>query len=382
MTMTYYVPPINLLGKGCLQDAAAPIKAMGCKKALISTDKFLTGNGTVDKVAKMLESVGVEYVVYNEAKPNPTVKNVEDGLKVLQENGCDFVVSVGGGSPQDCGKAIAVLATNGGSIKDYEGVNKSARKSLPIVAITTTAGTSAEVTINYVITDEERHVKMIMVDNNTLAAVTVNDPELMVSMPASLTAATGMDALTHAVEAVVAKGANDVTDATALYAIKQIFEFLPRAVKNGQDLEAREQMCYACYLNGIAFSNAGLGNVHAMAHQLGGLYDLPHGVCNAMLLPVVEEENAKHAPAKFRAIAATIGYDCEGKTDAECVDHVIGRIKALSEEVGIPKSLKDVGVNDPDYDTLAENAMKDACAGANPVFFDKEKLVELFKKIG
>ncbi|WP_270914824.1 iron-containing alcohol dehydrogenase [Allofournierella sp. CML151] len=382
MTMTYYVPPINLLGKGCLQDAAAPIKAMGCKKALISTDKFLTGNGTVDKVAKMLESVGVEYVVYNEAKPNPTVKNVEDGLKVLQENGCDFVVSVGGGSPQDCGKAIAVLATNGGSIKDYEGVNKSSKKSLPIVAITTTAGTSAEVTINYVITDEERHVKMIMVDNNTLAAVTVNDPELMVSMPASLTAATGMDALTHAVEAVVAKGANDVTDATALYAIKQIFEFLPRAVKNGQDLEAREQMCYACYLNGIAFSNAGLGNVHAMAHQLGGLYDLPHGVCNAMLLPVVEEENAKHAPAKFRAIAATIGYDCEGKTDAECVDHVIGRIKALSEEVGIPKSLKDVGVNDPDYDTLAENAMKDACAGANPVFFDKEKLVELFKKIG
>ena len=380
--MTYYVPPINLLGKGCLQDAAAPIKAMGCKKALISTDRFLTGNGTVDKVAKMLESVGVEYVVYNEAKPNPTVKNVEDGLKVLQENGCDFVVSVGGGSPQDCGKAIAVLATNGGSIKDYEGVNKSSKKSLPIVAITTTAGTSAEVTINYVITDEERHVKMIMVDNNTLAAVTVNDPELMVSMPASLTAATGMDALTHAVEAVVAKGANDVTDATALYAIKQIFEFLPRAVKNGQDLEAREQMCYACYLNGIAFSNAGLGNVHAMAHQLGGLYDLPHGVCNAMLLPVVEEENAKHAPAKFRAIAATIGYDCEGKTDAECVDHVIGRIKALSEEVGIPKSLKDVGVNDPDYDTLAENAMKDACAGANPVFFDKEKLVELFKKIG
>ena len=380
--MTYYVPPINLLGKGCLQDAAAPIKAMGCKKALISTDKFLTGNGTVDKVAKMLESVGVEYVVYNEAKPNPTVKNVEDGLKVLQENGCDFVVSVGGGSPQDCGKAIAVLATNGGSIKDYEGVNKSARKSLPIVAITTTAGTSAEVTINYVITDEERHVKMIMVDNNTLAAVTVNDPELMVSMPASLTAATGMDALTHAVEAVVAKGANDVTDATALYAIKQIFEFLPRAVKNGQDLEAREQMCYACYLNGIAFSNAGLGNVHAMAHQLGGLYDLPHGVCNAMLLPVGEEDNAKHAPAKCRAIAATIGYDCEGKTDAECVDHVIGRIKALSEEVGIPKSLKDVGVNDPDYDTLAENAMKDACAGANPVFFDKEKLVELFKKIG
>ncbi len=379
--MVYYVPPVNLLGRGCLKEAAAQIRAMGCRKAFISTDRFLTGNGTVDKVTAMLEESGIGYVVYNEAKPNPTVKNVEDGLKILKEEKCDMVISIGGGSPQDCGKAIAILATNGGSIKDYEGVNKTEKKSLPIVAITTTAGTSAEVTINYVITDEERHVKMIMVDTNSLAAVTVNDPQLMVSMPPALTAATGMDALTHAMEAVVAVGANDVTDATALYAIRQIFDYLPRAVKNREDMDAREQMCYACYLNGIAFSNAGLGNVHAMAHQLGGLYDLPHGVCNAMLLPVVEEENAKGAPGKFRAIAAVIGMDTEGKSDEACVEYVIGRIRALSQEVGIPKSLKEVGVPDPDFDTLAENAMKDACAGANPVYFDKEKLVELFRKI-
>ena len=190
-----------------------------------------------------------------------------------------------------------------------------------------------------------------------------------------------MDALTHAMEAVVANGAIDVTDATALYAIKQIFEYLPRAVENGQDIEAREQMCYACFLNGIAFSNAGLGNVHAMAHQLGGLYDLPHGVCNAMLLPIVEEENAKQAPAKFRVMAETIGMDVEGKTDEECMDFVISKIKELSERVGIPKTLSELGVENPDFETLAENSMKDACAGANPVFFDKELLIKLFKKI-
>lgn len=379
--MIYYIPPINLLGRGCLAELKQPLSTMGCKKALVVSDKFLMGNGTVKKVTDILKGAGVDFVVYDEPKPNPTVKNVEDGYRILTDEKCDLVVSIGGGSPQDCGKAIAVLATNGGNIKDYEGVNKTKNKSLPIIAITTTAGTSAEVTINYVITDEERHIKMIMVDTNSLAAITVNDPELMMSKPAPLTAATGMDALTHAIEAVVAKGAMDVTDCTALYAIKEIFDYLPRAVKDGSDIEAREQMCYSCFLNGIAFSNAGLGNVHAMAHQLGGLYDLPHGVCNAMLLPIVEEENAKNAPEKFRVIAQTIGYDAADKTDKECVDYVIGRIKALSEEVGIPKSLKEVGVDNPDFELLAENAMKDACAGANPVFFDKEKLVELFKKI-
>lgn len=377
----YYIPPVNLLGRGCLAEAKEPIKSLGAKKAFVVSDKFLTSNGTVKKVTDLLTKINIEYVIYDDVKPNPTVTNVDNGLKILKKENCDFVITIGGGSPQDCGKAISILATNGGSTKDYEGINKTTKKCLPIVAITTTAGTSAEVTINYVITDEERHVKMIMVDTNSLASITVNDPDLMISKPAPLTAATGMDALTHAVEAVVANGAYDVTDSTALYAIKQIFEFLPRAVKDGNDIEAREQMCYACFLNGISFSNAGLGNVHAMAHQLGGLYDLPHGVCNAMLLPIVEEENAKGAPAKFRAIAKVIGMDVAGKSDEECANFVISRIKALSEEVGIPKSLKEVGVDNPDFELLAENAMKDACAGANPVFFNKEKLIELFKRI-
>ncbi|AKL95136.1 alcohol dehydrogenase, class IV [Clostridium aceticum] len=377
----YYVPPVNLIGRGCLVEMKEPVKALGAKKAFVVSDKFLVSNGTVKKVTDLLDEINLPYVVYDDVKPNPTVTNVNDGLAALKAEGCDFVITVGGGSPQDCGKAIAILATNGGDTRDYEGVNKTTKKSLPIVAVTTTAGTSAEVTINYVITDEERQVKMIMVDTNSLAAITVNDPELMLAKPAALTAATGMDALTHAVEAVVAKGAYDVTDSTALYAIKQVFEFLPRAVKDGNDIEAREQMGYACFLNGIAFSNAGLGNVHAMAHQLGGIYDLPHGVCNAMLLPIVQEENAKGAPEKFRAIAEVIGMNVSGKTDKECVDFVINKMKALSEEVGIPKSLKEVGVDNPDFEKLAENAMKDACAGGNPVFFDKDKLIELFKKI-
>ena len=379
--MVYRIPAVNLVGRGCLAQLKDEIGTLGCKKALVVSDKFLTENGVVEKVTKVLDQVGIEHTLYNDVKQKPSVANVEGGLEVLKKENCDFIVSIGGGSPQDCGKAISVLATNGGKITDYEGVNKSQKKCLPIVAIATTAGTSAEVTINYVITDEETHIKMIMVDRNTLASITVNDPELMLSKPAGLTAATGMDALTHAMEAVVANGAIDVTDATALYAIKQIFEYLPRAVENGQDIEAREQMCYACFLNGIAFSNAGLGNVHAMAHQLGGLYDLPHGVCNAMLLPIVEEENAKQAPAKFRVMAETIGMDVEGKTDEECMDFVIGKIKELSERVGIPKTLSELGVENPDFETLAENSMKDACAGANPVFFDKELLIKLFKKI-
>ena len=379
--MIYYIPPVNLMGRGCLAQAGTEIKNLGCKKALVVSDTFLMGNGTVAKVLKLLEENNLEWVVYQDVKQNPTVLNVEGGLDLLKKENCDFVISVGGGSPQDCGKAVAVLAANGGKITDYEGVNKSGNKCLPIVAITTTAGTSAEVTINYVITDEARHVKMIMVDKNSLAAITVNDPELMMSKPAALTAATGMDALTHAIEAVVANGAMDVTDSTALYAIRQIFEYLPRAVKDGSDIVAREQMCYACFLNGIAFSNAGLGNVHAMAHQLGGLYDLPHGVCNAILLPIVEEENAKHVPGKFRVIAEAMGKDTSCMSDTGCVEYVIGGIRRLSEEVGIPTSLAQLGVTDPDFEQLAENSMKDACAGANPVFFDKELLIELFKKI-
>ena len=255
----YYVPSINLMGAGCLNDLGATVNDLGFKKAFVVTDNFLMSNGVANKVLNVLEGAGIAYEVYSEVVPNPTCKNVHDGLERLKGTDCDFLVSIGGGSPQDTAKAIGILATNGGHIKEYEGVNLSKNKSLPIVAVNTTAGTSSEVTINYVVTDEERHVKMVMVDKNSLATVTVNDPELMVEKPASLTAATGMDALTHAIETIVTPGAYPVSDATALAAVKIIFDYLPRAVENGHDIEAREQMVYAVFLGGIAFSNAGLG---------------------------------------------------------------------------------------------------------------------------
>lgn len=377
----YYVPSINLMGAGCLNDLGATVNDLGFKKAFVVTDNFLMSNGVANKVLNVLEGAGIAYEVYSEVVPNPTCKNVHDGLERLKGTDCDLLVSIGGGSPQDTAKAIGILATNGGHIKEYEGVNLSKNKSLPIVAVNTTAGTSSEVTINYVVTDEERHVKMVMVDKNSLATVTVNDPELMVEKPASLTAATGMDALTHAIETIVTPGAYPVSDATALAAVKIIFDYLPRAVENGHDIEAREQMVYAVFLGGIAFSNAGLGNVHAMAHQLGGIYNLPHGVCNAMLLPYVEEENAKYVPEKFASIANVLGYDVEGKSAQECAAFVVDSMKELAKKVGIPATLGELGVNDVDFDLLAENAMKDICAPGNPVEFTKEQIIELYKKI-
>lgn len=377
----FYVPPVNIMGKGCLKEIGPYIQRLGLKKALIVTDKFLVKSGIAGRVTAILDEIGLDYVLFDGVKPNPTCKNVHDGHDFLTANDCDSLISIGGGSPQDTAKAIGIVATNGGHISQYEGAHKSKHKALPIVAVNTTAGTSAEVTINYVITDEDRKVKMVMVDKNSLATISVNDPELMVDKPAALTAATGMDALTHAIEALVTPGSSPVTDATALAAVELIFNHLARTVKNGHDVDAREQMVYAIFLGGLAFNNAGLGYVHAMAHQLGGVYDLPHGVCNAMLLPIVEEENAKVVPEKFRKIAQVIGYDVQGKNDKECADYVIQRIKDLAVEVGIPTKLSELGVSDPDLDLLAENSMKDACAPGNPFIPTKEEVIAMFKKI-
>ncbi|MEC0108954.1 iron-containing alcohol dehydrogenase [Paenibacillus taichungensis] len=380
-THAYYVPPVNLMGRGCLHEAGKMIEKMGIRKALVVSDRRLISSGVAEQVLSILRKSGLDYVVYDEVQPNPTCQNVHDGLHVFQDHGCDAIISIGGGSPQDAAKGIGIVATNGGHIRDYEGLHQSKHKSVPLVAINTTAGTSSEVTMNYVITDEERKVKMVMVDRNSLVDLSVNDPELMLSKPASLTAATGMDALTHAVEAMVTPGGFTVTSATAAAAVELIFEYLPRAVRDGSDLEAREHMTYACFLGGIAFNNAGLGYVHAMAHQLGGVYDLPHGVCNAMLLPYVEELNAKHVPGKFRHIAKAIGMDVKGKRDEECSEYVIEAIRQLSKEVGIPERLSELGVKDPDVELLADNAMKDACAPGNPYQPSRDEVMELFRKI-
>ena len=254
---TFYVPAINLIGRGVVNEIGSYVKDLGYNKALLVTDKFIQSSEILPKVTKPLDEAGIDYVVFSDVEPNPTCKNVTDGVSALKENNCDFIISLGGGSPQDAASCISVIATNGGKPQDYEGLHKSAKKGLPVVAINTTAGTSAEITINYVITDEERKVKMVMVDKNSLALISVNDPELMVSKPAPLTAATGMDALTHAVEALVTPGAYGVTKKLSIGAIELIKEYLPRAVKDGHDIEAREGMVNAIFLGGMSFNNAG-----------------------------------------------------------------------------------------------------------------------------
>ena len=376
--MIYYIPPINLLGKGCLKDLVQPLKNLKCKKAFVVSDKFLTNNGTVEKVTNILKEANLEFTVYNDVKPNPTVTNVENGYKILVEEKCDIVITIGGGSPQDCGKAIAVLATNGGSIKDYEGINKTSNKSLPIVAITTTAGTSAEVTINYVITDEERHVKMIMVDTNSLAAITVNDPELMLEKPAALTAATGMDALTHAMEGYTTKAAWLMTDMFHLKAIEIISRSLRSAVAN--EKEGREGMALGQYIAGMGFSNVGLGIAHSMAHTLGAVYDTPHGVACAMMLPIVMEYNAECTGEKYREIARAMGV--KGVDDMSVEEYrkaAIDAVQQLSVDVGIPTKLE--ALKEEDLEFLAESAFADACAPGNPKDTNVEDLKALFRKL-
>ena len=282
----FYWPAINLVGPGSVKLVGEEIAKLNLKKALLVTDRVLRENGVVKQITDVLDQEDIIYSIFDEVKPNPSTTNVHDGLAVFQKEGCDFIITVGGGSPQDTGSGIGILATNGGNIADYEGVGKSRNKSVPIVAISTTAGTAAEVTINYVITDEARKLKMIMVDPNALPVIAVNDPELMMKKPKGLTAATGLDALTHAIEGYTAKGAFELTDAIAYKSIELIAKYLEQAVEQGSNVEARSGMGWGSFIAGLCYSNAGLGIVHSMAHQLGGEYDLPHGVANAMLLQI------------------------------------------------------------------------------------------------
>ncbi|MCW6653515.1 iron-containing alcohol dehydrogenase [Aerococcaceae bacterium NML210727] len=380
---TFYVPSTNLIGPGVVKEIGPYVKNLGYNKALLVTDKFIESSDILPKVTEPLKAAGVEYVVYSDVDPNPTCKNVMDGVATLKEHNCDFIISVGGGSPQDAASSMSVIATNGGVPQDYEGLHKSAKLGLPVVAINTTAGTSAEITINYVITDEERKVKMVMVDKNSLALISVNDPELMVSKPAALTAATGMDAMTHAVESLVTSGAYGVTKRLSMGAIELIKEYLPRAVANGHDIEARQGMVDAIFLAGMAFNNAGLGYVHSMAHQLGAVYDLPHGVCCAMLLPVIQRENAKRVPAAFRNVAKALGLDPTGKSDEECAAYAIAEIEKLSETVGIPKKLTELDIKEEEFDFeyLSKNAMIDACAPGNPFTPTLEETIAFYKEL-
>lgn len=378
-TATFFIPSVNVIGSGALDDAATAIAQHGFRHALIVTDKVLFDIGVVKQVQELLAKSDVQSSVYHGTNPNPTTRNVREGLEILKKNACDCVISLGGGSPHDCAKGIALLATNGGDINDYEGVDRSAKPQLPLISINTTAGTASEMTRFCIITDEERHIKMAIVDKNVTPLMSVNDPHLMVGMPKGLTAATGMDALTHAIEAYVSSAANPITDACALKAITMITDSLRTAVKDGKNMQAREDMAYAQFLAGMAFNNASLGYVHAMAHQLGGFYNLPHGVCNAVLLPFVQEYNARVASPRLKDVAAAMHIDVSAMSDAEGAKACIDAIRQLARDVDIPAGLRDLNVKEEDFNTLATNALKDACALTNPIQGTHADMVGIFK---
>lgn len=379
MSSTFFMPPVNIIGENALADAVATLRGYGFKKGLIVTDKFLATSGMADEVIKLLNNVDIEAVVFDGTNPNPTTKNVADGLAILKENECDFVISLGGGSPHDCAKGIALCATNGDDISAFEGLDKTKNPQLPMVAINTTAGTASEMTRFCIITDEERHVKMAIVDKNSTPILSVNDPHMMKGMPKGLTAATGMDAMTHAVEAYISTAANPITDACALKAISLIVENLQAAVANGDDIAARDNMAYAQFLAGMAFNNASLGYVHAMAHQLGGMYDLPHGVCNAVLLPHVLDFNKSAAAARLKDVAKAMHIDVANMSDKEAADAAIAKIRELSASIDIPANLTLLNAKEEDIPLLAKNALLDVCSATNPVQGTQADVENIFK---
>ncbi len=383
--MRYYDflnPSVNFMGPGCVSVLGDRCKLLNMNKPLIVTDEFLAKleGGPVAQSVASLEAAGLDYVIFTGAEPNPKVQNCYDGLKLYRDNGCDSIITVGGGSAHDCGKGVGIAATHDGDLTEYAGIEKLTNALPPLIAVNTTAGTASEVTRHCVLTNLETKLKFVIVSWRNVPLVSFNDPMMMLDIPPALTAATGMDALTHAVETYVSVDANPVTDAQAIQSIKLIANNLRQAVANGHDVKARENMAYASLLAGMAFNNGNLGYVHAMAHQLGGQYDLPHGVANAMLLPVVEEYNIMSNPQRFADIAVFMGENIDGLSVMDAADKAIAAMARLAKDVGIPSSLKEMGVKEEDFELMAENALKDGNAGSNPRKGNKKDIINLFKK--
>ena len=337
--------------------------------------------GVAKKIEEILEKAGISYTLYSEIKPNPNIQNVTDGVKACKEAGADVIVAVGGGSSIDTAKGISIVIANPdrADIKSLNGASNTVNRGMPIIALPTTAGTAAEVTINYVITDEERKIKMVCVDPNDIPILAIIDSELMASMPKSLAAATGMDALTHAVEGYITKAHNEMSDMFHMKAIKMIFKYLPAAV-NEKDDEAIEMMGMAQYIAGMGFSNVGLGIVHSMAHQLGAVYDTPHGIANAILLPTVMRFNGEVCYERFRDILIALNVPAENLSKEEVIETFVKMIKELSEKVGITQTVSEVGGRKEDFEMLAEKAMEDPCKPGNPREVTKQDFIDLFEK--
>lgn len=378
MSYSFFMPTVNLMGAGCVKQVGERCKILNGKKVLLVTDKDLNKLGLAEQVAGYIREVGIEVVIFDGAIPNPTDKNVADGEKVYKKEKCDMIVSLGGGSSHDCAKGVGLVIGNGGNIRDFAGVDQSTNPMPPLVAVNTTSGTASEMTRFCIITNTDTKVKMAIVDWRVTPLVSINDPEIMAKMPRGLTAATGMDALTHAVEAYVSTIATPITDACALKAIELISKNLRQAVAYGDNMEARDAMTYAQLLAGMAFNNASLGYVHAMAHQLGGFYDLPHGVCNAILLPHVQRFNLISNPQRFVDMAVAMGEVVEGLSVRDAAEKALTAIQQLSNDIAIPAGLANLNVNEKDFEVMAKNAMADACSFTNPVTAKLEDVIKIF----
>lgn len=380
MANRFILNETSYFGAGARENIAVEIKGRGFKKALVVTDKDLIKFGVAGKVFEVLDNAGIAYEVYDEVKANPTVKNVQAGVEKFKSAGADVIVAIGGGSAIDTAKGIGIIVANPefSDVVSLEGTADTKNKAVPIIAAATTAGTAAEVTINYVITDEATKHKMVCVDPHDIPVVAIVDSELMSSMPRGLTAATGMDALTHAIEGYITKGAWEMSDMFHIKAIEMIGKSLPDAVENKP--EGREAMALAQYVAGMGFSNVGLGIVHSMAHPLGAWYDTPHGVANAVLLPYVMEYNAPATGTKYRDIAVAMGVKgTENMSEDEYRKAAVDAVKALSKKVGIPEKLHEVGVKEEDLPALAKDAFNDVCTGGNPKDTSIEEILEIYK---
>ena len=368
-------------GKGAINAIPDEIKARGFKKVFVASDPDLIKFGVSKKVTDILEAAGIDYVMFSEIKPNPTIENVQSGVEAFKAAGADCIVAIGGGSSMDTAKAIGIIITNPdfADVRSLEGVAPTVNKCVPIIAVPTTAGTAAEVTINYVITDAEKNRKMVCVDVHDIPVVAVVDPDMMASMPKGLTAATGMDALTHAIEGYITKGAWELSDMFHIKAIEIIAKSLRGAVENTD--EGREGMGLGQHVAGMGFSNVGLGIVHSMAHPLGALYDTPHGVANAILLPTIMEYNAPETGEKYRDIAKAMGVEgTENMSVEEYRKAAVDAVKKLSADVGIPADLKEI-VKAVDIPFLAQSAYDDACRPGNPRDTSVEEITALYNSL-
>ncbi|MDY4853027.1 MAG: lactaldehyde reductase [Prevotella sp.] len=383
MVNRFILNELSYFGAGSRKELPAVVERLGFKKALVVTDKGIVQFGVCKMVTDVMDAAGIAYDIYDEVVPNPTVTNVKNGVKAFAEAKADFLVAIGGGSSMDTAKGIGIVTNNPefSDVVSLEGVAPTKKKSVPIIAFPTTAGTAAETTINYVIIDEEKHKKMVCVDPNDIPCCSIIDAELMYSLPKGTTAATGLDALTHAIEGYITKAAWELSDMFEIEAIRLINKYLRLAVFDPQNPKGREGMALAQYVAGMAFSNVGLGVVHGMAHPMGSLHNIPHGVANALLLPTIMEFNAPVCREKYVEIAKAMGAYKEGMTQIEAAQAACDAVRALAVEVGIPQHLSEIGIYEKDIDALADQAIADVCTPGNPRKVTRDDIVALYKKV-